>query len=291
MDVFTLTILFIFISALIVVVVRKVKKDKCLKDFRKNTITLEKTDGKIVKGKLNVMSTGLEFIYPEALQDESGFCINSFLLYKSEYLVVQLLIRYLDDMSDKERDERDKDINHTIHPSRTRRYLRKLANFFRTIKDSILEIFNLVSNQVGKNTAAGMVMASQDKYISKVKNELFATVDNSFEPLLEKYIGYRVILELNRGDTSVKYKGILKRYTAEFIELIDVDLDYSIEYKESDEKGIQLEKEEQKDSIIEEGIESDEVAANRVGKKADLVVPRRYGIVRGLAEDWSYRCL
>ena len=38
----------------------------------------------------------------------------------------------------------------------------------------------------------------------------------SFEPLLERYIGHRVILELIKGDKLLKYSGVLKstvRYT------------------------------------------------------------------------------
>lgn len=276
LDTLTITLLFVLISAFIVVILRKIKKDKCLKDFKKNTITLEKRDGKRVKGKLNVASTGLEFIYPQTLKDESGFCINSFLFYKTEYPMIQLLIRYIDDMTDKEKVEREKELKKTFHPSRFRRYSRKMANFFKTIKDSLLEIFNLVSNQWGKNTAAGMLMASQDKYVDKIKNELITTVDNSFEPLLEKYIGYRVILELNRGEKIDKYKGILKRYTGEFIELIDVDYVDLSEYEDNVDSSISEKKDKEK--LI-------------VSEKVDLVVPRRYGVVRGLAEEWSYKCL
>ncbi len=275
LDTLTITFLFVFISAFIAVVLRKIKKDKCLKDFNKNTITLEKRDSKRVKGKVHVISTGLEFIYPQSLKDESGFCINSFLLYKTEYPSIQLLIRYFDDMSSKEKVEREKDLKKSFHPSRMRRYFRKVANFFKTIKDSLLEIFNLVSNQIGKNTAAGMVMASQDKYIDKIKSELFATVDNSFEPLLEKYIGYRVILELSRGEEIEKYKGILKRYTGEFIELIDVDYVDPIHYKDADDSNVKR---------------ADTVDEN-ISEKVDMVVPRRYGVVRGLAEEWSYKCM
>jgi len=276
LDTLTITFLFVFISAFIAVVLRKIKKDKCLKDFNKNTITLEKRDSKRVKGKVHVISTGLEFIYPQSLKDESGFCINSFLLYKTEYQMIQLLIRYIDDMNDKEKVEREKELKKTFHPSRLRRYFRKMANFFKTIKDSLLEIFNLVSNQIGKNTAAGMLMASQDKYVDKIKNELFSTVDNSFEPLLEKYIGYRVILELNRGEKIDKYTGILKRYTGEFIELIDVDYVNHNKNEDTDDSSID-EKEDKKQENISD--------------KVDMVVPRRYGVVRGLAEEWSYKCL
>ena len=77
------------------------------------------------------------------------------------------------------------------------------------------------------------------------------SVGASFEPLLEKYIGHKVVLELIKGDKMLEYGGVLKEYTAEFVEIMDVD------YKEKEEQP---------------------------AKKADLVVPRKYGIVRHLGE-------
>jgi len=73
----------------------------------------------------------------------------------------------------------------------------------------------------------------------------------SFEPLLERYIGRRVVLELIKGEKIFKYSGVLKDYTAEFMEIMDID--YTV-------------KEDQP------------------ARKADLVVSRKYGVVRHLGE-------
>lgn len=84
-----------------------------------------------------------------------------------------------------------------------------------------------------------------------MKNELMGSVGTSYEPLLEKYIGQKVVLELIRGDAVLKYSGILKDYTAEFMEMMDVD------YK------------------------TDQDSSPR---KADIVVLRKHGAVRHLGE-------
>ncbi len=73
----------------------------------------------------------------------------------------------------------------------------------------------------------------------------------SFEPLLERYIGHRVILELIKGDKLLKYSGVLKDYTSEFIEIMDVD------YKPGE---------------------------NQSAQEVDLVVLRKYGTIRHLGE-------
>ncbi|MHC4645209.1 MAG: hypothetical protein ACYTBJ_06890 [Planctomycetota bacterium] len=68
---------------------------------------------------------------------------------------------------------------------------------------------------------------------------------------MEKYIGHKVVLELIKGDKLLEYCGVLKDYTAEFVEIMDVN------YKA---------KEDEQPRIV------------------DLVVFRKYGIVRHLGE-------
>jgi len=110
---------------------------------------------------------------------------------------------------------------------------------------------NLLISQAQRVTPAGAVLTSQDKHVSKMKQELMGTVGTSFEPLLEKYIGRRVVFELIKGEEIFKYSGVLKDYTADFIEIMDVD--YRVK----------------KDQSL---------------RKADLIVLRKYGIVRHLGE-------
>ncbi len=109
----------------------------------------------------------------------------------------------------------------------------------------------MLMSQAKKTTPAGGVLTSQDKQVSQMKKELMGTGGASFEPLLERYIGRMVVLELAKGDKILEYPGVLKEYTADFVELMDVD--YST--KEDQPK-----------------------------RKANLVVLRKYGVVRHLGE-------
>ena len=77
------------------------------------------------------------------------------------------------------------------------------------------------------------------------------SMGTSFEPLLERYIGHRVVLELIKGEKIFKYSGVLKDYTAEFIEIMDVD------YR---------------------------MKEDQPAKKADLLISRKYGLIRHLGE-------
>ncbi|MBA7589667.1 hypothetical protein ES708_31756 [subsurface metagenome] len=250
-DTFAITIIFIILATVIAAFVRRKSRDKCLKDFLHDLITLEETTGKIIRGKLRVENTGLEFTYPTNYKDENGHKKASYILYKYEYSNIRALIRYHDELNEGAKKDREKELKRTYHPRFLRKLKRKIQNVFKTVKDSVMEVMNMLISQAKKTTPAGAVLTSQDKHVSQIQKELMGSVGTSFEPLLERYIGHRVVLELIKGEKLFKYSGVLKDYTAEFIEIMDID--YTIT----------------KDQPV---------------RKADLVVPRKYGVVRHLGE-------
>ncbi|MBC8218583.1 MAG: hypothetical protein H8E73_08970 [Planctomycetes bacterium] len=246
-----ITIIFIILATAVGAFVRKRSRDKCLRDFERNMVTLEDVSGKTIWGKLRVENTGLEFVYPKKQQDADGHEEASYLLYKHEYPIIGAVIRFHDDLSEHNKTEREKELKRTYHPGWWRRRKRKTLNIFRTVRDSVVEIVNLLISQAKKASPAGKVLTSQDKYVSQMKQELMGSAGTSFEPLLERYIGHKVVLELIKADKILEYCGVLKEYTADFIEIMDVD--YAV-------------KEDQPT------------------RKADLVTPRKHGVVRHLAE-------
>ena len=247
----TITIVFIVVAAAVAAFIRRKSRDKCLRDFEHNMVTLEETSGRIVWGKLRVENTGLEFVYPQKHKDEDGHDEASYILYKYEYPNIGAVVRFHDELSESNKKNREQELKRTYHPGAVRRLKRKIRNVFKTVRDSVVEIVNLLMSQAKKATPAGKMLTSQDKYVSQMKQELMGSVGTSFEPLLERYIGRRVVLELIKGDKIFEHCGVLKEYTAEFAEIMDVD------YK----------------------IKEDQPA-----RKADLVVPRKLGVIRHLGE-------
>jgi hypothetical protein len=246
-----ITILFIIFAAGVGAFVRKRSRDKCLRDFEKNMVTLEQKSGKKIWGNLRVENTGLEFIYPEKHKDQDGHDETSYLLYKYEYPEIAVVVRFHDELSEPNKRAREKELKRTYHPGSWRRLKRRILNVFRTVRDSVVEVINLLISQAKKATPAGKVLSSQDKYVSQMKQELMASAGTSFEPLLERYIGHKVVLEMIKGDNVLEYSGVLKDYTAEFIEIMDVNYAAKLE---------------------------------QPTRTADLVVPRKHGLVRHLAE-------
>jgi hypothetical protein len=246
-----ITIIFIILATGVGAFVRKRSRDKCLRDFEQNMVTLEETSGKRVWGRLRVENTGLELVYPAKRADEDGHEEASFILYKYEFVNIQALVRFHDDLSDLNKARRERQLKKVYHPGAAQRVRRRVRNVFRTVRDSVWEVINILISQAKKASVAGKVLSGQDKYVSQMRQELMGSVGMSYEPLLERYIGRKVVLEMLRGEKVVEYSGVLKEYTAEFVEVMDVD--YRMEHDEP-------------------------------RRKADLVVARQWGVVRHLGE-------
>lgn len=246
-----ITILFIIFAAGVAAFIRKRSRDKCLRDFEHNIVTLEDVSGKTVWGKIRVENTGLEFVYSEKYKDKDGHEEASYILYKYEFPNIQAVVRFLDELSEENKNKREQELKKTYHPGQWRRFKRRTLNVFRTVRDSVVEIVNLLISQAKKATPAGKVLSTQDKYVNQMKQELVGSVGASFEPLLERYIGRKVVLEMIKGDKVLEYCGVLKDYTAEFVEIMDVN--YAVKQGEP----------------------------TRI---ADLVVPRKLGVIRHLGE-------
>ncbi len=115
-----------------------------------------------------------------------------------------------------------------------------------------MEVVNLLIGRAKRTAPGGAILTSQDKSISQLKQDLVGFGATAFEPLLERHIGKKVVLALIKGDKIFEYPGFLKDYTSEFIEIMDVN------YK---------------------------IKEDQPSRKADLVVPRKYGLIRHLGEQ------
>ena len=252
MDSLTITIIFIGVSTIVGAFVKGRLRDKCLLDFTGDLVNIQLKDGKLIWGILNIEATGLELTYREPYLDKADdHCEMSYIIYKSELSNVQIIERYLDDLSDKRKVKRAATLKNIYGKKGIRKITRKIRNFFATVRDSIMEVANLLLGKVKQATPVSKTLSGQDKYVSQMQQGVISSLNASFEPLLEKHLGKKVILQFNKDGKKIEYRGILKSYTLEFLELMDVD------YRR------------------------DEASQQR---KADIIFPRSLGLVRHLGE-------
>src|SRR3954449_11748470 len=92
------TLLFIFLTAIITTVATKWARDKCLKFFNGYHVSIERSRGQMIWGKFRVFSSGVEVVYDHPFIDARGRKKTSYLIYQQE-LEQQMLsiLRYHDE--------------------------------------------------------------------------------------------------------------------------------------------------------------------------------------------------
>ncbi len=215
-----ITIGLVFVLTLIGAYVRSRRKDRCLKTWEGFHVTIERTDGRLVWGVLKLEPTGMELAYRDSVQDEKHV-ESSYLLYANEYGDIQAIYRYADQLLPGDKARRARDIQRAFHPGPLRRLGRALRNFLSTATDSLNEVFGIVLGRVQK-TGSRYLAPEGSSAIKSLGGRVLGQVGGTYDPLLEHYIGRRVVAEVVEEDEVHEHVGIFKEYSADFIEILDV---------------------------------------------------------------------
>lgn len=215
-----ITIVLIFLVTLLGAYLRSRIKDRCLNAFVGFHVTIERADNKLVWGVMTLEATGLELSYKDTIQDEKHI-ESSYVLYASEYDEIQAIYRYADKLSAWERKKRERDVRHSLHPNFFRRLARSARNFLSTATDSLQEVLNLLLGQVQK-AGSRYLAANTNATLSKLGGKYIGEIGHQADPLLENYIGQRVVFEITEGNEVHENVGVFKDYSAQFIEFLDV---------------------------------------------------------------------
>ena len=215
------TIGLIFLVSLIGGYLRGSRRDPCLRSFDGYHITLERADGKHVWGIMELEATGLELRYRNAVQDEEHI-EASYILYADEYEDIRALFRYVDDLSDENQRKRNADLQKAFSPGLLRLVGRRTRHFTSTASESLAEVFGLLVGRLRK-PAGRYITDSSEAHLRSLGANVIGRVGASHDPLLERYIGEKVVIEvLESGDEIHEHVGIFKNYSADFIEILDV---------------------------------------------------------------------
>ncbi|MFM8893679.1 MAG: hypothetical protein ACKOTB_19070 [Planctomycetia bacterium] len=215
-----ITIVLIFLATSAAGYLRSRYRDPCLRSFHGFQVTLLRTDGRQVWGRMDLSPGGMEFTFPERNSDEERLK-TSYLLYASEYSHIQSLVRYAERLTDAERRRRDTDMAKSFHPGPGRRVWRRLLKFLGSATDSLREVLGMVLGRVQK-TQDRYVAAEGADALTKIGGTALAEVSSAHDPLLERQIGRQVVLEVLEGDEIHEHAGIFKEYSGDFLHILDV---------------------------------------------------------------------
>jgi hypothetical protein len=217
---FFISIGLVFLLALVGAYLRSMVRDRCLKSWDGFHITVERADGKVIWGVMHLEPTGMELSYLDTIQDEKHI-ESTFLIYNSEYKNIQAIYRYADKLSEWGKQQRARDVEKSFHPGPLRRLGRKTRNFLSTATDSLNEVVGVVLGRVQKS--GGRYLTDKDTAtLGRLSGEVIGQAGSMYDPLLERYIGRRVVIELAEGNEVHEHVGIFKNYSADFIEVLEV---------------------------------------------------------------------
>lgn len=217
---FLTTLGLVFLVTLVGSYLRSVRKDPCLKSFEGFHVTLKRASGKIVWGIMELESTGMELRYRDYVQDE-GHLESSYILYASEYHDIETIFRFVDELTDENKKKRMEDIDRSFHPGFVVRLGRRLRNFIGTASDSLSEIIGLMVGRA-KKPAGRYIDDKGEAYLNRLGANLIGAAGGVYDPLLERYVGKKVVVEIMEDDEVHEHVGIFKNYSPDFIEVLDV---------------------------------------------------------------------
>ena len=214
------TIGLIFLVTSAVGYVRSRISDRCLRSFHRFNVTLLRTDGRRAWGRMTLSAGGIELAFPTREHTAPGVK-TTYLLYAGEFPLIQAILRYADRLSAEERQARDADIARSFRPGPLRRLGRAARNFVGSATDSLRDVLALVLGRVQK-LQDRFVAAEGTDTLTKLGGTMLAEVSSIHDPLLERHVGHRVVVEAVEDNEIHEHVGIFKEYSAAFLHVLDV---------------------------------------------------------------------
>jgi hypothetical protein len=215
---FAFSITIVTIITIVSTIMTMVKKDKILNTLSGHLMTIElkgsqpDSDGSRYRGRLRVESEGLEVV--EEKTNKSNEKV-SYLIRKDEFTLIHALVRYHDLLTDREKEQRQHEVNRVYHPSIGQRLRRKIRNIVNEMKRVLVETFTILFGKIRER------FGQYGKEMEAKGTELITyTTEATYDALIDRLIGTRVAV---RVKDNLEYIGVLKDYSSSFIELLNVD--------------------------------------------------------------------
>lgn len=221
MDPTLLTILLVLAVGTGVSILQARRRDRCLRHLDGYRATLAEADGDLVWGDLRVYATGIEIEYVAPVHTDAGHLERSFLLYRDQYASLDAIYRYPRALTDAQRKRRADDLRRTVSPSILRRAGRTLGNWLSMVRDAVTQAVSVVIGMAKARAPGPSVLATQEQGLKTLSGELIGYAGNAFDPLLERHLFERVVVEVTREGRRTSYCGWLKDYSTGFLEILD----------------------------------------------------------------------
>ena len=221
-----LTILFVFLVAVVGLIINQRKRDKCLKLLDGYHVSYQNQSGHVLWGDLIVLSKELELVYDKPYKSRNGLYKSSSLIYESDIAKCVAICRTENSLTKEEKLKRLKQITQTFSPNIYRRSSRWFRNILNTLKDAFGKAFSLLLGQFMK-AQPGNAITQQQQGIDQIGQMMLGAAGNAYEPILERHIGRPVVLQYKlpfpAAEKTLELPGYLADYSEKYIAIFNRD--------------------------------------------------------------------
>ena len=212
----TLTTILVLIGVSVVAAaLRARRKDRCMKWFDGQDVTLYGLEAEPVSGQLEVESNAYIVTYDDASRPQANE-----IFYASEWESMAWLERVSVNLDVNQAKARVKRMRKAVRPGLFVRMSRDIRILLNSAKDTVLEILSALMAATRKATPIKR-MGDDAAMLDKIKKEGGETLTAyAHEPVWERYRGQKVILEALNG-SGLGFEGILVEYSQSYILLFD----------------------------------------------------------------------
>ncbi len=221
-NILIISILLVFLGALLGGYLQRRKKDRVLKDMHNFHITARRKGSDPVWGRAIIYANAVELVFTRPYTNIHGNKIVSYIMFSDNLSQLLALYRYHDELTPDNQEKRLVEVDKVINRGWGSIALRQSINFINTFRDAINESMGLLMSRMKGASGSSSIIGSQDARLKKIGTQAVGMVGNSWDPVLERYIGRRVVVELSPEDGErEEYAGLLKEYSQSWLSLFD----------------------------------------------------------------------
>ena len=223
-QIFWFTVGLVFVLTLVSALIRRWKKDKCLKLFQDDHVTYLAEGQPALWGDLRVTSQGLEILFDSPYVTGRQLTKTSGLIYADELPQMVALVRTMHGLTPAEQAKHKRQLARSVNPGFGRRTGRRLINLINMVRDAIIQSFKLLVGRLSGKGSLAAAAKGQQARVTEVGTALLTLTENAYEPLLERYIGKPVILRVvtpGEGPPSAEFPGYLVDYNERYVALFN----------------------------------------------------------------------
>lgn len=221
-------VLGVFALTLVAGLVRKLRKDDCLRFLDGSRVSFVGPEGRALWGEMELTSQGFTLHFDATHVDERGLEESGAVVFTPKISKAIALCRTDAGLTDAQRELRARQVGRVLHPSRAARSRRTLANVGGMARDALVDTIGLLVGQLstarGKPVAA---LADRQRQVGEAGGAILDLGARAYEPLLDQNIGRAVIVRIDVPGSQTRhayFPGFLADYNEKYLVVVNDSL-------------------------------------------------------------------